>query len=230
LDIRVELPQETDLTALSGFQELIKEEYPTRQERIAWEGRFEIKEGSPPEVEVPSGGPDGYLFFSPDGKKIVQARKDGFTFNKLKPYTHWEDFIQEARQLWEHYIDIANPSSIVRLGLRYINRIEIPLPLNDLNQYILTAPQLSPEIPYSLSGFFMRLVVQNPQIPAMAIITETIEQSNENNLPLIFDIDVIHETNMNPTEEIWSRFTEMQKFKNTVFFNSITEDGRKLFR
>ncbi len=33
-----------------------------------------------------SGGPDGYLFRSPNEKKVVQVRLDGFTFNKLKPY------------------------------------------------------------------------------------------------------------------------------------------------
>ena len=126
LDIRVKLPVQTDLKTLATFQDAIKLRYPLRQERLAWRGQIEIK--STPVTHVSqsaAGGPDGYLFTSNDGRQVVQARLDGFTFSRLKPYDKWESLRDEARELWQHYVQIASTERH-SVALRYINRIEIP--------------------------------------------------------------------------------------------------------
>src|SRR5688572_30820653 len=92
LDIRVKLPAEVTLTRLASFHDNVREQYPVKRERVRWEGSIQFEPGIVPEMRPPSGGPDGYLFTSADGKQIVQARLDGFTFNRLKPYDRWETF------------------------------------------------------------------------------------------------------------------------------------------
>src|SRR3990167_5750912 len=87
LDIRVKLPAQIDLTRLTTFHDAVKDRYPLKRERTSWHGGFQLKPGTGPEMLASSsGGPDGYLFTSADGRQIVQARLDGFTFNRLKPY------------------------------------------------------------------------------------------------------------------------------------------------
>ena len=50
-------------------------------------------------------------------------------------------------------------------------------------------------------------------------------------LPLIFDIDVWKLTNYkSDDEEMWKEFEKLRKFKNDVFFNSITEKTKELFK
>lgn len=232
LDIRVELPSHIDLARLATFQDTLKDRYPTKRERVTWQFGFQAKPKTAPETFKPSGGPDGYLLVSSDERQLVQARLDGFTFNRLKPYDKWETFRGEAKQLWQHYIGIASPQRITRLALRYINRIEIPLPIRDLRDYILTTPEIAPELPQSLENFFMRIVIRDPNSQAVAIMTLTIEQIKDAKvLPLIFDIDVFREAVFDSqNNEIWNTMEKLREYKNTIFFKSVTEKTKELFR
>ena len=45
------------------------------------------------------------------------------------------------------------------MALRYINRINIPLPFTDFKQYLRTTPEIARELPQGLSTFLMRLVI-----------------------------------------------------------------------
>ena len=232
LDIRAQLPRKIDLARLETFHDVVKDKYPTKRERVLWQFGFQAQPGATPETHKPSGGPDGYLFLSPDERQMAQARLDGFTLNRLKPYDKWETFRDEAKQLWQHYIRIASPECVTRLALRYINRIEIPLPIRDLKDYILTTPEVAPGLPQSLDSFFMRLVLPEPRLQAAAIVTLTIEPIKDNKiLPLIFDIDVFREAVLNSNDdELWGIMEQLCNFKNTIFFKSITEKTKELFR
>ena len=121
LDIRTTLPPRIDLQRLAGFHDPIKTAYPGRQQRTSWQASVQVKEGGT--AFASREAPDGFLFTSPDGRQIVQARLDGFTFNRLKPYDTWEVFRAEARRLWARYVEVAEPEAVSRIALRYINRI-----------------------------------------------------------------------------------------------------------
>lgn len=231
LDIQVVMPKNTDLSRLATFHDAVKESYPNKRERKSWKGGFQIKEGHP-EILEPQGGPDGYLFASSDGKQIVQARLDGFTFNRLKPYDRWETFRDQARHLWQLYVPIAAPKQITKAALRYINRIEIPLPIRDFKDYIRTSPEIAPGLPQGLAKFFMQLAIPVPEIPAMALITQTIEPvTDTNKLPLIFDIFVFHKAAFKVNGEgPWDVFEKLHDLKNDIFFKSITDKAKELFQ
>jgi len=187
-----------------------------------------------PPFSIPTtGGPDVFFFRSPTDKKVVQARLDGFTFNKLKPYEDWEKFRDEGRELWGTYLDIANPIRANRISLRYINRIEAPLPFKDFNEYILTSPQVAPELPQALSTFFMRIQIPFNEQMALATIVQTMEEPTENQkLPLIIDIDVVRQSNFTKDtfDTMWDEFGELRNIKNDIFFNSITDKAKELFK
>jgi uncharacterized protein (TIGR04255 family) len=232
LDIRVTLPGDTTLEQLATFHEAVKEIYPTKRERIAWEGGFEIKEGYP-RVFEPRGGPDGYMFSSSDGKQIVQARLDGFTFNRLKPYDRWETFRDQTLHLWQIYVQIAGPLRITRAALRYINRIEIPLPMRDFKDYIRTLPEIAPGLPQGLERYVMQLYIPVLEVPAMAIVTQRQDPVPEAStvVPLIFDIDVIHPHPLDVNSgEVWEIFEKLHDLKNDIFFKSITDKAKHLFQ
>lgn len=188
------------------------------------------------EILPTTGGPDGHLFTSADGRQIVQARLDGFTFNRLAPYEWWERFRDEARFHWERYRDLAKPTAITRIALRYINCLQIPLPIKDFKDWILTTPEIAPALPQGLKTFFMRLEVPH-RTGAIVIVTETIKQpetpagSDQHVLPLILDIDVIHERQFSPdSSDVWASFENLRNLKNEFFFNSVTDRTKELFQ
>ena len=167
LDIRVTNPKETTLAKLETFQENIKGNYPKKDERFKWHSEISIDPKSGFAPRSSSGGQVGYSFRSADGRDIVQARLDGFTLSRLKPYKKWEDLRDRAKPLWENYKRNAFPEVITRIALRYINRIEIPLPIKDFKEYILTTPEIAPGLPQT---YFFR-PCSRPQFSQSAVIS-----------------------------------------------------------
>ena len=231
-DVRVIFPKEITLENLLSFQKEISDRFPIKKDRHKWQGGFKFSEGSQPAIVNPLHEIDGYLFNSSDGNKIVQARMDGFTFNKLKPYTRWEEFSVEALGLWKQYTKVTRPVAIVKLILRYINRIEIPLPMNEFSEYILTYPEVGPNIPKGISDYLFRLVIPHMESGSTAVITQTIDKSKPitEKLPLIFDIEVSKNVNLSPQHDIMVIMNELRDFKNQIFLNSLTDKTKELFK
>lgn len=229
LDIRATLAKTTDLDRLGTVQEAIGEDYPSRRERTAFEGSIRI-EGGGVGLEG-SSRPDGHVFVSRDGRQLVQARLDGFTFNRLRPYLTWEAFRDEARRQWDGYRVIAKPERLTRLAVRYINCLPLPLTLKDFKEYVLITPEIAPGLPQGLAAFFMRLVIPFEAYDCTAIVTETIQAPKDESLPYIFDIDAFVEVDLDPdSSELWPRFERLHEAKNVVFFNTITPKAMELFK
>lgn len=230
LDVRTKLSEKTALTDLLPFHDRIKDRFPTKEERRFLKGDFEVL--PEPKATIAESGTDGFFFKSPTEKKCVQARLDGFTFNKLKPCDRWDTFRDEARELWDLYFEVVRPAEISRIALRYINRIEVPIPLGDFSEYILTNPQVAPGLPQGLAQFFMQLVLPNNDIGATATIVQTMEKPTpEDKLPLILDIDVWRLAKYTDnTATMWDEFEKLRDFKNNIFFSSITDKAKELFK
>jgi len=231
LDIRVQLPQEFEVKKLSECYDPVKDRYRVKKEKHFIKGKFELKQKEPPDLVMHQNGLLGYQCVSEDENKIVQARIDGYTFNKLKPYENWNVFCEEAKELWGHYVKLCEPTIVKRIALRYINRIDIPLPFNDFDEYILTNPAIAQGLPQEVANFFMRLEIPQPKINSNAIVILTMGKPQQpNSFPLIFDIDVYRQVEFEADEiKIWNIFEELRNFKNEIFFKSTTDKAKELF-
>jgi uncharacterized protein (TIGR04255 family) len=228
IDIRVRSPQAVRLNQLERLHKTIETEYPEKVGRYLAHGQITI--GKQVSASA-SQEPIGFLFKSRSDKQIFQARLDGFTMSRLAPYEGWEPLRDEARRLWERYRDEVQPTEVTRLAVRYVNRIDIPFPFDDLNQYLQTFPEVSRELPQTLVGLFMRLTIPLPEIESMILLSEAlIEPAKPNVASIVLDIDLYRDTNP-PQEdsEIWSFFEILRERKNEVFEACITEKARELF-
>ena len=232
VDIQIEpLPQDF-LSQLKTMHDRIIKEYPQSKQRIRWQGQFKIDQGVP-SSQTASGGPDGFLFTSTDQKQIVQARLDGFTFNRLQPYTDWDTFKKSAKQMWKFYVEVAQPKAVVRTGLRYINRIEIPLPMKDLKEYFSTGPDISLELTVkTISEYFMRIVIPINENESTVILTQAIEPGDyQKSIPVIFDIDVFCRKMVDPkSDALWGAIDGLKELRSDFFFKSITDKTKRLFK
>lgn len=219
--------------SLNMLKEKLGSQYPKVQEPRGIQAEFQFREG---ELTIPSAkdtGFHGYFFISQDGLNIVQFRLDGFTFNRLKPYTSWEKIYPEALSVWKLYIQVAKPEYVIRVALRYINHLQIPLPIKDFSQY-LTAPPNIPNIPlstnYNLRGFLTRLLLYESQLNLEATITQTLEPSIESSVAIIIlDIDAFKTAEFNPEDaDIHKTLNVLREMKNKLFFGSITEETVRL--
>ncbi len=232
IDIRIKIKEDFDVELLSSLHDAIPGQYPEKKTRHKWEAHGELKKGEAP-ISSGTETVDGFIFSSTDKKQIFQARIDGFTFNRLKPYDRWETFRDEAFRLWQLYRDLVSPE-IVRVALRFINKIDIPLfpqPLRDFNEYLTAAPIVPEALPQGVSSFLTRVVIHDPETDAAAIITQAFEQIVDPKfLPIILDIDVFRQKELIGEEEVWHMLEKLRHFKNKVFFASITEKAKELFQ
>lgn len=231
IDIRIESPKNVTLEKLENVFDSIKDTFPIKKQSLTCSTGFTKSSNGnlipiPPSEEI-----NGFHFTTQDGKKIVQFRLDGFTFNKLKPYENWDNFRDEGKELWNLYFEIVKPIKIIRIALRYINQIGIPLPFKNLEEYILTLPKMAPNIP-PVSNFFIQLTVPNAEIESTAIIIQTIKGPlTTEKLPFILDIDVFKlQTYTENNSQMWDEFEKLRIFKNDIFLNILTDKTKELFK
>ncbi len=234
IDIRVELPPGKGLADLSEVRDQLADQYPGCRERRRFHGKLSFKASDPPVMDVSQEGLDGYLMTSADGRQVVQARLDGFTFSRLRPYQNWEHLRSQAKSLWGTYHQALRPVRIVRIAVRYINRIEIPVPVGDLKEWLLTGPELAPGLPQSLADYFFKIHLPFNEPHGFVNITQKIDfepKDAPNCVPLIFDIDAFLPIATDTSdEEVWARFEDLRSIKNRVFFESTTKKTLELFR
>lgn len=148
----------------------------------------------------------------------------------LAPYSNFDEFEAEARRLWSIFLEHFAPGPPTRAALRYINRLNLPLPFNDFSEFVLTIPEIAPGLPQGLAGFSMRLLVPDIDSNRVAIITEVLEEQTEEHISLIFDIDAFQVLeNVGPDFDLWSVVADLREYKNKIFFGSVTPKLLRLF-
>ena len=175
--------------------------------------------------------PVGYAFRTSDNQRVVQFRSNGFTCNWLRPYAEWSDLRDMAVRMWQIYLGAAQPDQVVRLGLRYINHLELPVPRDDFAEYLTAQPNIPAALPQTLMSFFTRVAIQDEGIDCVAVVTQAFEGIiNPKVFPLILDIDASKLVNLQPnSDEIWILLDQLRDFKNRIFFESLTEDAVRVF-
>ena len=173
-----------------------------------------------------------YRCISQDKKHIVQFRKDGFTFSRLKPYNSWNESYKEALDLWEKYCEIIKPIAITRVATRFINNFQIPLVFTKPEEYFNTHIQYDHSISPVWNQMFYRLLLSHNNIKSHIIFDSNVNQPTQN-VNIIFDIDVFSDsftlpyTNQSALGDI---FSQLREIKNTIFEKSITDKIREIIK
>ena len=97
---------------------------------------------------------EAYKLTSKDQADVVQIKPNAMVCSRLAPYNGWVNFEPRARENWEIWRKTAKHTKIKRIGVRYINRIDIPFRKEDkidIEDYLTIVPKY-PE-PHLLTGF-----------------------------------------------------------------------------
>lgn len=225
-EVRVKLPETVTTHSLREMYTSISEKYQDGSAIYSISAEIMIEQAAQIEREH-----IGYRFESTDKKTIVQSRKDLFAFHRLFPYENWDSFISSGRHLWELYCANTQPIEITRLGLRYINRIDIPDANVDLKDYFRTTPEVSGSMPQLLNGYYMQLVIPYPDYEATLVLNQfLVPPPHPNITSIVLDIDVFHESSNEPDDTMWERFARLRQLKNDVFLASLTPKAQEMLR
>ena len=172
----------------------------------------------------------GYQFQSSDGLQIARFEQTQMTFHRLAPYTSFDDLIPEVKRLWAAFQKLVQTRAITKAELRFVNKFELPV-----------------ETDFSFRDYFRNVAPENPALGGLVgsnsvtqtnwvdpdtelrgrttIATEP-RQSEENGLPVVFDIGVFSTfSRSSNSEKIWTTdFPALRELKKPVFLRNIDRE------
>lgn len=234
VDIRCDMPPAFDLAALeTPARDLFRAQYPKLQKQLIEKHSF-VKKGDEPPLISETRGLQAFQFLKDDGRQLVQVRAEGFSFNRLAPYTSLDEYLPEIERAWGLFVGLASPVQVREVRLRYINRLPLPAVNGrvDFDDYLKIGPHLPDEKKLHFIGFFNQHVAVDVDTGNQVTIVLTMQPPEKNVVPLIFDIDAVARGNAEPNDWPWilSRLVSLRSLKNQVFENTLTDKCLNLFR
>lgn len=177
-----------DLTIPGLVYQKIKKDYPNKHQVKMMELEFQVKSSEiSPKMR---GDTDRMQFLNKEESGLVQVGQNLLAVNFLQPYPKWQNFRERIKEMLEVYKDIAHPAGIKRIGLRYINKIEIPVSEFDLSDYFNLQPTLPKQIPSQFGPIFMRVEIPYSANDGLLVLTFASNPSAQpNNSSFILDLD-----------------------------------------
>lgn len=161
--------EEWDWTIPGLIYQELKDRFP--QKRQAQVVEFEVQAEHPQFSQRVKGGPGRMQFLRADESALVQVGPNLLVVNHLPPYPHWGEFKVLIFDALSIYQRVARPTGFRRIGLRYINRIEVPETDFDLPTYFNLRPHLPAAIAAPYDTVLMRIGLQYEEDQGQLLLT-----------------------------------------------------------
>jgi len=235
LDVDCDMPMNFSLEDnIPSVCELFKDRYSDAKKTYVQ--HHEIKRESGKDVEVLASSPkvQAIQLRQDDGQQLVQARSQGYSFNRLAPYISLDDYLPEIERTWLLFQNELKPLQVQRVRLRFINRILLPLDANgflDLDDYLKVGPGLPDDQRMDFTDFLNQHHAVEKNTGNQAKITLATQPSIKTHLPIIFDIETFRQVSFEPRwGDISEVITSLRSLKNHIFWNTLTDKCIDLFK
>lgn len=212
--------------ALKAFVDTLGPEYPTAQSRV----ELSIVIGPDGQPSATPSAP-GWLLRSQDNRWVVLPRTGAMGVSHLRPYTSWATLEGKTRKTWDAYVTATAPAGVTRIATRFINRIVLPAGPLRMEDWFATGLRVGPDIPGEVGDLMIQatLVAGDGATAAIVIKKEPLDPLGRT--PVFFDIDAALVGSFAPDDPaIWTRLQALRDLKNAIFFRSLTDRTKELFR
>ena len=151
-EFRITSESKWDLTIPGLVYEKVRKEFPKKEQRLI--RRIEATQ-IPKENKQRVSTEERILFLTNNRKMFIQMGSRLLAVNCLKPYPTWNGFKPEIENAFGALCGIVDIKGLQRIGLRYINRIEIPGTLVNLDDYFAFRPFIGRNLPQVLENFIV---------------------------------------------------------------------------
>jgi uncharacterized protein (TIGR04255 family) len=175
----------------------------------------------------------GFKLSSVDRADALFYRTSAMVCSRLAPYTGWEHFCPRAIRAWEVWKRTAGPTELVRIGVRYINRIDVPVEndrLINVEDYLNIVPKTPDGLPPMASFAMQTAMPLGADDCSLTMNTGTMLAPLIGFVSFALDIDVFREANIpRRDDELWALVNRIREHKNRIFESCITAKARALF-
>lgn len=188
--------------------------------------------GATPEVGATK---SWYRLKSKDGADVFVVNRNQFTVGRLAPYTTWSEFFGRFERDYELVNKVLGYRRVNRIGLRYINRIDVPHTTSgagaDIRNYLNVYPHAPNSMLESLLASQVRFEYTEPNTGAAVVLTSgTVEPVLIDHVSFLLDIDVVVQRDIPiKRDDLIENISTLRAIKNDVFETLITDASRRLF-
>jgi uncharacterized protein (TIGR04255 family) len=218
-----------DLREVSNFADSLSKIYPTKKERADVTAQVDVASGKVT-ADIKK---VGFELRDAEGSKVVIAQTTGVAFSRLAPYPGWEEYSSWLMAGFLKLHKMVGPRKISRIGLRFINRIDVPFVdgLAYIENYINVYPK---SLTHGGDKFTRYLVSFSREVDDTDNKFNILVGSTDSPVPqhagIQLDIDAYSETPITfNLKQVKSKLDELRDLKNVVFEQTITDESRKLF-
>ena len=228
ISIRLNLPEELDVTQLDHYYDQVKDRLPQKNYARSMQFKFDANESS--STDEPRVA--GILLKSADGTRALQLKQDAFVFSYLNQYTHWEEFLGEATSYLPLIFETFKPSKVGPAGTRFINNIPVPNASYRDSSYFDTKISFLNKDEYP-SEYLIQYVEELGDVVCNVVQTRNSEHNQAAMINVILDIDAMStreidfEEALNPNSKPWQRLREV---KNQIFNSTLSEKAKEGLR
>lgn len=149
-----------DITVPGLVFEDIRTEYPQKEQRTTQEINISMSDTSSPRASSQIKRQDYAVFLTDDKKSRIQVGPRVLAINRLRPYPTWNVFKLQINYAFDKLRGRVELSGIQRIGLRFINKIEIQKENNlvNLDKYFEFRPFCGERLPQTHGDFIVGCV------------------------------------------------------------------------
>ncbi len=213
------------------FFKQIKDMFPRQEERMVRHAEITVDEDN---VKTDlQHRPPRKLFIAKTGDGIIQITRDLFIFNQLTPYRHFDEWKEHLFRGLSIYKKLTSPQSIERIGIRYMNRFEIPGTETAMEDYFTVYPTIPLGMGNRHRGFLIRFEIPlEDQGPSLLFTLSSVDAETRSLDRQSFMLDLYAKIPLaiEPDEtELKRHITLAHKNVVKAFEGSITDNLRALF-
>jgi uncharacterized protein (TIGR04255 family) len=177
----------------------------------------------------------GYRLTSAKNPDILIVGPESVLAARLVPYAGWEQLLGAIKRVWTQWRSAGNPSSVSRLGVRYINRLDVPIEKSsklNLSEYLNFFPNVPNFSSKPMAGFFLQSTVPTELDHWSVTLSSTVLQPQPliDTVSILLDIDVFRTEKIpGRDDDLWECIESVRALKNSIFESCITDTTRKLF-
>ena len=210
----------------------IRDAYPGKpRQQLIYGAALQPRVQQPHSVEMrPSLG--RVQLVNADGTRLVTLAPDALSVNVLRPYDGWLAFRPRVETTLRAYWEVAAPEAVMRIGVRYINRIVIADPSASAHTYSHCAPPPVPGLPERTDEFTSR-VVYGYEDGVKLILTQATLAPQDGVRALLIDLDMVWEAAAPEAgltlDEVMGTVDRLHEREGLAFEATITAEAREVF-
>jgi uncharacterized protein (TIGR04255 family) len=151
----------------------------------------------------------------------------------MAPYPGWDVFSHEVEENLRTFRDMAGFRKLLHLGVRFINRIDIPMDSGniDMGRFLAIGPMFPPALAnHNVENYFVNAQIAYSKVARVTIQTGLIPDALIGHISVLLDIDVVRLSDLpQKFDAIPEILLDLRAIKNDVFEICISDAARALF-